>query len=100
MYIRFHRKLQFIQVFKRAPFFHGGYIEDQLDKIAFVLGTHDLECFTKDFMIELDPKFNVVYRDNLRDASHSRTRSLTLNLLIQIIQQWLTKMRSIFLNIC
>ena len=45
-------------VFSREPFFRGANNDDQLDKIARVLGTEDLEAYLKKYNIVLDSVFD------------------------------------------
>mmetsp|Transcript_18275 Transcript_18275/g.73305 ORF Transcript_18275/g.73305 Transcript_18275/m.73305 type:complete len:95 (+) Transcript_18275:1260-1544(+) len=48
-------------LFRREPFFHGHDNQDQLVKIARVLGTSDLYTYLDKYGIELDPN----YRDRI-----------------------------------
>ena len=49
------------QIFKKEPFFHGYDQEDQLDKIASVLGTNELINYLEKYRIELEERFTVFY---------------------------------------
>jgi casein kinase II subunit alpha len=44
-------------IFRREPFFHGHDNQDQLVKIARVIGTKELFEYTKRYGLELDPNF-------------------------------------------
>jgi casein kinase II subunit alpha len=44
-------------IFRREPFFHGHDNQDQLVKIARVIGTDDLFDYTKKYGLQLDPNF-------------------------------------------
>lgn len=48
-------------IFKKEPFFHGSDMEDQLDKIASVLGTNDLIVYLEKYSIELEDRFTGVF---------------------------------------
>lgn len=43
--------------FRKEPFFHGHDNQDQLVKIAKVLGTDDLHAYVEKYKIHLDPAF-------------------------------------------
>lgn len=45
------------QIFKKEPFFHGHDNQDQLVKIARVLGTADLRQYLNKYNLVLDPHF-------------------------------------------
>lgn len=48
-------------IFRKEPFFHGSDMEDQLDKIASVLGTNDLVVYLEKYQIELDERFTGIF---------------------------------------
>ncbi len=45
------------QIFRKEPFFHGHENQDQLVKIAKVLGTEGLYAYLDKYTIVLDPHF-------------------------------------------
>jgi casein kinase II subunit alpha len=49
--------LRFFQIFRKEPFFHGHDNQDQLVKIAKVLGTEGLYAYLDKYTIVLDPHF-------------------------------------------
>ena len=46
------------QIFRKEPFFHGHDNQDQLVKIARVLGTQDLYAYLEKYALRLDPHLN------------------------------------------
>lgn len=46
------------QIFRKEPFFHGHDNQDQLVKIAKVLGTQDLYAYLEKYALRLDPHLN------------------------------------------
>ncbi len=49
--------VRFFQIFRKEPFFHGHDNQDQLVKIAKVLGTEGLYAYLDKYTIVLDPHF-------------------------------------------
>lgn len=56
------------QIYKRNPFFHGANSEDQLDKIAAVLGTQELFQFMEAYGIQLEKRFNVIRKKEKKEG--------------------------------
>lgn len=55
-------------IFKKEPFFHGYDQEDQLDKIASVLGTNELINYLEKYRIELEERFTGVFGGHQKKA--------------------------------
>jgi len=53
-------------IFMKDPFFHGTDNYDQLDKIARVLGTQELQDYLDKYNIELDSHFETILGDHPR----------------------------------
>ncbi|KAK4790312.1 hypothetical protein SAY86_017616 [Trapa natans] len=47
-------------IFRKEPFFYGHDNQDQLVKIAKVLGTDELNAYLKKYRLELDPQFDAL----------------------------------------
>lgn len=48
------------KIFKKEPFFYGADNQDQLVKIAKVLGTEELHKYLKKYELTLDPGYNKI----------------------------------------
>ena len=55
-------------IYKKEPFFHGSDLEDQLDKIASVLGTNELITYLEKYRIELEERFTGVFGGHQKKA--------------------------------
>ena len=50
--------IQFLQIFRKEPFFHGHDNYDQLVRIGKVLGTAELYEYVQKYNVDLDPRYN------------------------------------------
>ena len=51
-------QFQFLQIFRKEPFFHGHDNYDQLVRIGKVLGTAELYEYVQKYNVDLDPRYN------------------------------------------
>ena len=65
------------QIFRKEPFFHGHDNQDQLVKIAKVLGTQDLYAYLEKYGLRLDPHLNQTLAQYVaaRNKGYARRRA-------------------------